>query len=191
MALTIRMPRLLGRGGLGLPTLYQLLGGAADFQVAVAFQLTRLVPGAVHALQGAPLAPGLAPIDTTPRDSGLANAIRLANALQALLVKHFKKVATQTAAGAHLAADTAHVTSLSALTPATDLPSCEALANALQAAINGHLTAAGVHFHDDTTAPDATPVASDLPTTVTLLNNVAAFTQAHLGRVGVTPGFTR
>ena len=45
MALTIRMPRLLGRGGLGLPTLYQLLGGAADFQVAVAFQLARLVPG--------------------------------------------------------------------------------------------------------------------------------------------------
>src|SRR6266540_1993284 len=96
MALTLRMPRLLGRGGLGLPTLHQLLGGAADFQVAVAFQLAKLVPGTVHALQGAPLVEGLAPIDTAPKDGGLGKAIRLANALQALLVKHFKKVATQT-----------------------------------------------------------------------------------------------
>jgi hypothetical protein len=185
------MPPLIGRGGFGLPTLYKLLGGAADFQVAVAFQLAQLVPGTVHAFQDASLPPGLVPIDTTPADGGLTNAIRLANVLQPLLLAHLKEVGTSTAPGAHLAADAAHATTLAAVAPATDLPSCAALGNALQVAINGHLTAAGVHFHNDVTAVDATPAATDLPSTVTMLDNIAKFIVAHFGRIGVTPGFTR
>jgi hypothetical protein len=171
--------------------LYKLLGGVADFQAGVAYQLAQLVAGTVHAFQDTPLPAGLAPIDTTPADGGLANAIRLANALQGLLLKHFKDVGTATAPGAHLAADATHLASLLVVAAATDLPSCEALATAIQGAINGHLTAAGVHFHSDSTPADATPAAADLPTTITLLNAMAMLVQAHLARVGVTPGVTR
>jgi hypothetical protein len=191
MAPVFRLPRFIGRGGFGLSTLYRLLGGMADFQVGVAYQLARLVPGTVHAYEDAPLPAGVAPADTSPADGGLTSALRLANALRALFMGHLAGVGTATSPGAHLAADAAQLASLSAVRAATDLATCAALANALQGAVNAHLRGAGVHFHDDATPQDATPPAGDLPSTIALLDNLAVFIEAHIARVGVTPGFTR
>ena len=109
----------------------------------------------------------------------LADVQTSANALKVAFNTHIAEVGTTSAAGAHLAAD---ATNTVATANATDQTTSNALLNALNTALNAHLTQAGVHFHNDTTAALATANASDLPTSIALATALAAFYNAHIAR---------
>lgn len=105
-----------------------------------------------------------------------------ANLLKTAMVAHMASVGSETAQGAHRAADTGNSATLAAVPAASTLGTSITLVNALLAAIAAHGNQAGVHFNND---PDAVAAAitTNPPTTlahvITDLNDLLVAYNAH------------
>lgn len=92
----------------------------------------------------------------------------------------------------HVKADTVNNPILNGYTPASTLATAEVLLNALSVLFVAHLTASGVHVHNDGTSYSglSTP-ATDLTSSQNLANSLKAAVNTHMANVGGIPACPR
>ena len=117
-------------------------------------------------------------ITATSTDGYLASAVTLANQCLAVFTMHCADDQ------AHLLQDFTDNPTLDGYTPAVDLPSLIVVVNALKALFTAHLTASGVHVHNDTTAYGLPANATTLVSATTLANALKTAINTHIANAG-------
>lgn len=142
---------------------------------------TALTGSAVHMKKNI----GTATLTALAGDALQADANARANALKAEAATHAASVGSQSADGAHKAADTTVAATLAAIPAASSLETCITLINGLFVWHQAHATQSGTHFHNDS-APAGNTLTVDPPVTlancIADLNDLVTMMQAHFAR---------